>query len=182
MGTLVEDLLLLARLDAGRPLEREPVELVTLAEDAVRDARAVDPERPISASTDGPVTVLGDEARLRQVIANLIGNALVHTPPGTPVDVRVGRHDDRAVVEVVDRGPGMSDEVAGRAFERFYRADPSRSRHRGGSGLGLAIVRATVSAHGGVVTLDTEPGRGTTVRIELPSQSSGDLGAAADSG
>jgi two-component system OmpR family sensor kinase len=169
MGSLVDDLLLLARLDTGRPLEREPVELVAIAQDAVRDARAVDPDRPISASTDGPVTVLGDEARLRQVVANLVGNAMVHTPPGTPVDVRVGRLADRAVLEVVDHGPGMSDEVAARAFERFYRADPSRSRHKGGTGLGLAIVRATVSAHGGVVVLDTAPGQGTTVRVELPA-------------
>jgi two-component system OmpR family sensor kinase len=177
MGTLVDDLLLLARLDTGRPLERQPVELVAIAQDAVRDARAVDPDRPISASTDGPVTVLGDEARLRQVVANLVGNAMVHTPPGTPVDVRVARRDDTAVLEVADRGPGMSDDVASRAFERFYRADPSRSRHRGGTGLGLSIVRATVSAHGGVVALDTAPGRGTTVRIELPVEP----GAAGDS-
>jgi two-component system OmpR family sensor kinase len=171
MGTLIDDLLLLARLDQGRPLERRPVELTALADDAVRDARAVAPDRPITATTNGPVTVVGDDARLRQVIANLVGNALVHTPVGTPVDVRVSQVGDRALVEVVDRGPGMAPEVAARAFERFYRADPSRSRHRGGSGLGLAIVRATVSAHGGEVSLDSAPGRGTTVRVDLPAAS-----------
>jgi two-component system OmpR family sensor kinase len=169
MGTLIDDLLLLARLDQGRPLERRPVELTALADDAVRDARAVEPDRPITATTNGPVTVVGDDARLRQVIANLVGNALVHTPAGTPVDIRVSRTGDRAVVEVVDRGPGMAPEVAARAFERFYRADPSRSRHRGGSGLGLAIVQATVSAHGGEVSLDSAPGQGTTVRVDLPA-------------
>jgi two-component system OmpR family sensor kinase len=169
MGTLIDDLLLLARLDQGRPLERRPVELATLADDAVRDARAVSPDRPITATTNGPVTVIGDDARLRQVLANLVGNALVHTPAGTPVDVRVSRVGDRAVVEVVDHGPGMPPDVAARAFERFYRADPSRSRHRGGSGLGLAIVQATVGAHGGLVSLDSVPGQGTTVRVDLPA-------------
>jgi two-component system OmpR family sensor kinase len=168
MGSLVEDLLHLARLDEGRPLERKPVDLVALADDAVRDARAVDAGRVITAHTDGPLVVTGDEARLRQVVANLVGNALVHTPTGTPVDVRVTSDRDRAVVEVADRGPGMSDDVAARAFERFYRADPSRSRHRGGSGLGLAIVHATVKAHGGEVRLRSAIGEGTTVRVELP--------------
>ena len=168
MGSLVDDLLHLARLDEGRPLERKQVDLVALAGDAVRDARAVDAGRVITAETNGPLVVTGDEARLRQVIANLIGNALVHTPPGTPVEVRVTARHGRAVVEVADRGPGMSDEVAARAFERFYRADPSRSRHRGGSGLGLAIVHATVKAHGGEVGLRSVVGEGTTVRVELP--------------
>ena len=112
--------------------------------------------------------VTGDERRLRQVVANLVGNALVHTPPGTPVELRRPRTAGDAVVEVADHGPGMSDEVAARAFERFYRADPSRSRHRGGSGLGLAIVDATVAAHGGTTDLSSTPGEGTTVRIRLP--------------
>jgi two-component system OmpR family sensor kinase len=169
MGTLVDDLLLLARLDQGRPLDRQPVDLTEIAEDAVRDARAVDPERPISASTNGPVTVLGDDARMRQVVANLLTNALVHTPPGTPVAVRVDRAGDRAVLEVADEGPGMAADIAARAFERFFRADPSRSRHAGGTGLGLAIVQATVAAHGGVVAIDTAPGRGTRVRVEIPA-------------
>ena len=168
MGTLVDDLLLLARLDQGRPLERAPVDLAAIARDAVRDARAVDPERSVEAAVDGPVPVLGDDGRLRQVAANLVGNALVHTPPGTAVTVRATRDGDRAVLEVTDAGPGLPPEVAAHAFERFYRGDPSRSRHRGGSGLGLAIVQATVEAHGGTVALRSAPGAGTTVRVELP--------------
>jgi two-component system OmpR family sensor kinase len=169
MGSLVDDLLLLARLDQGRPLERVPVHLEQLAEDAVRDARAVDPARPISATVRQPAHVMGDDNRLRQVVANLVRNALVHTPEGTPVDVMVDRVDGRAILQVRDEGPGMSEDVAAQAFERFYRADPSRVRSRGGTGLGLAIVEATVTAHGGDVVLDTAPGHGTTVRIELPA-------------
>lgn len=168
MGALVDDLLHLARLDQGSPLEQEPVDLGALVEDAVTDARATDPDRPITASTAGEVTVRGDDRRLRQVVGNLVGNAIVHTPPTTPIEVRLRRDGDRAVLEVVDHGPGMSDQVAARAFERFYRADPARSRHRGGSGLGLAIVEATVSAHHGTVTLESAIGEGTTVRVELP--------------
>jgi two-component system OmpR family sensor kinase len=167
MGTLVEDLLHLARLDQGRPLERAPVDLEVLAADAVRDAAAVAPHRTITASTSGPTVVLGDDARLRQVIANLVGNALVHAPDAA-IEVRVGRAEERAHVEVADDGPGMAAEDAGRAFERFYRADASRHRHRGGSGLGLAIVEATVRAHGGTVSLQSAEGAGTTVRVDLP--------------
>lgn len=168
MGTLIDDMLLLARLDQGRPLERSPVDVAALVDDAARDARAVDPDRPITATTDGPLVVLGDADRLRQVVANLVANALVHTPEGTAVELRATADGATAVVEVSDRGEGMSAEDARRAFERFYRADPSRSRHRGGSGLGLAIVHATASALGGAATLESEPGRGTTVRVELP--------------
>ena len=113
--------------------------------------------------------VPGDADRLRQVVTNLVGNARVHTPPGTPVEVRTSREDERAVLEVADAGPGMPPDVAERAFERFYRADPARSRHQGGTGLGLAIVQATVAAHGGSVSLCTAPGKGTTVRVELPT-------------
>jgi two-component system OmpR family sensor kinase len=171
MGTLVDDLLLLARLDQGRPLERAPVDLAPIAADAVRDARAVQPDRLVTALTDGPVPVLGDDGRLRQVVANLVGNALVHTPPGTAVEVRASRAGDRAVLEIADAGPGMDPEVAAQAFDRFFRGDPSRSRHRGGSGLGLAIVQATVAAHGGTVGLHTAPGWGTVVRVELPLSS-----------
>jgi two-component system OmpR family sensor kinase len=168
MGSLVDDLLHLTRLDQGRPLESQAVDLSLLADDAARDARAVDPERAIEAVTDGPVVVTGDEFRLRQVVANVVGNALVHTPPGTPIEIHARREDGRAVLAVTDHGPGMSADVAAHAFERFYRADPARSRHRGGSGLGLSIVQATLNAHGGTASLDTAPGRGTTVRIELP--------------
>ena len=170
MGSLVDDLLRLARLDQGRPLEREPVDLTQLAADGVRDALAVQPDRTITAVTPEVVTVLGDESHLRQVIANLVTNALLHAP-GAPIEVRVRQSEAGAIVEVVDEGPGMTDADASRAFERFYRADASRSRHQGGSGLGLSIVDATVRAHGGTVSLITAPGAGTTVRLELPAAS-----------
>ncbi|MGE3621380.1 MAG: sensor histidine kinase [Acidimicrobiia bacterium] len=169
MGSLVDDLLTLARLDQGRPMEHDPVDLAVVARDAVRDAGAVDPARPITADVPAEaVVVVGDELRLRQVVANVMGNALVHTPPGTPVHVRLRAEGPHAVLEVTDQGPGMSAQDAARAFERFYRADPARARHRGGSGLGLSIVEATVGAHGGAVGLRTAPGQGTTVRFELP--------------
>jgi two-component system, OmpR family, sensor kinase len=169
MGSLVEDLLVLARLDQGRPLLREPVDLDLLARDAARDAGAVDPDHPVTATTGGGVVVVGDGDRLRQVVGNLVANALVHTPPGTPVEIRTAREGDRGVLEVRDAGPGMPPEVAERVFERFFRADPARSRHRGGSGLGLSIVHATVAAHGGVVSVRSAPGAGTTLRVELPA-------------
>jgi two-component system OmpR family sensor kinase len=165
---LIDDLLLLARLDQGRPLGQAPVDLGVLAVDAAADARARAPERRVTASVSEGVLVNGDEHRLRQLVANLVGNALVHTPPTAPIEARVRTDNGSAVLEVHDDGPGMSPDVAARAFERFYRADPSRSRHHGGSGLGLAIVRAIVDAHGGTVTLDTSLGKGTTVRVELP--------------
>jgi two-component system, OmpR family, sensor kinase len=164
-------MLLLARLDQGRPLASEPVDLAALADDAARDARAVAPARSISSSLPsppGPLVVRGDADRLRQVLANVVGNALVHTPPSAPISISAERIDERAVVTVRDGGQGMPPEVADRVFERFYRADPSRSRHRGGSGLGLAIVQATVAAHGGDVALTTAPGEGTTVRLSFP--------------
>jgi two-component system OmpR family sensor kinase len=171
MGALVDDLLQLARLDQGRPLDRVPVDLGRLAEDAVQDARAVEPDRTILAAVPEPVTVIGDQARLHQVVANLLANARVHAP-GAAIEVRVHRDGDSAVVEVHDDGPGMSDADAARAFERFYRADASRSRHHGGSGLGLSIVDATVRAHGGSASITSAPGRGTTVRLELPLRAS----------
>jgi two-component system OmpR family sensor kinase len=169
MGSLIDDLLLLARLDQGRQLEQEPVDLAELAQDAVQDARAVDPSRLIDADGDAAVRVVGDDGRLRQVVANLVRNAVVHTPPGTPVHVHVRNEVGAAVLEVEDEGPGMTGDVAARAFERFYRADPARSRHRGGSGLGLAIVQATVAAHGGHVSVRSQPGCGATFRVELPA-------------
>jgi two-component system OmpR family sensor kinase len=168
MGDLVDDMLLLARLDEGRPLDQSRVDVAALAEDAGRDARAVDPERDVVVRVEGRLEVMGDGDRLRQVIANLVGNALVHTPSSARLDIRARRDGDRAVVEVSDRGEGMPPDVLGQAFDRFYRADPSRSRHRGGSGLGLAIVQAAVAAHGGEVALDSTPGEGTTARITLP--------------
>jgi two-component system OmpR family sensor kinase len=169
MGSLVDDLLHLARLDQGRPLEREPVDLAAIARDAVADALAVEPDRAITAEASSAVTVVGDEARLRQVVSNLVANALVHAP-GAPIEVRATVEGGSGVVAVTDHGPGMAADDADRAFERFYRADASRDRHHGGSGLGLSIVDATVRAHGGSATLTSGP-EGTTVRVEIPIES-----------
>jgi two-component system OmpR family sensor kinase len=158
----------LARLDQGRELERVPVDLGAVVTDAGRDAQATDPERPVTVEVADRVVVAGDERLLRQVVTNLTGNALVHTDPDVAVTLRAAVEGDRAVLEVRDAGPGMRPEVAERVFERFYRADPSRSRHRGGSGLGLAIVHATVIAHGGEISVTTAPGEGTTFLVTLP--------------
>jgi two-component system OmpR family sensor kinase len=169
MGVLVDDLLLLARLDQGRPLEREPVELVALVDDAVADARAVEPDRPITFEPPGRrVVVSGDDVRLHQVVANLLSNARIHTPEGTAVAVKVDVDGTDAVVEVADQGPGMTPEAAAHVFERFYRADSSRNRRNGGAGLGLAIVAAVVGAHGGRVTALSAPGQGARFVVHLP--------------
>ena len=171
MGLLVEELLLLARLDQQRPLETFPVDLLVVASDAVHDAQAVAPDRAISLDVNGdaPAVVVGDDARLRQVFANLLTNALVHTPAGTPVRVRLQSDDEHVAVEVTDTGPGMDQEQASRVFERFYRADPSRTRASGGYGLGLSIVAALVAAHGGTVGVTSAPGEGATFRVVLPA-------------
>ena len=239
MGVLVEDMLLLARLDQQRPLENRPVDLLTLAADAVHDARVMAPERSIdlTVGAGAALIVLGDEVRLRQVIGNLMSNALIHTPDGTPVEVRIrsGTLDDAfapgpppaagppraagappapvpppvpgpppgpappgpgappgrmprpgspgpppaVVLEVADRGPGLTPDQAERVFERFYRADQARARHAGGAGLGLAIVAALVMAHGGAVRVEPTPGGGATFRIALPLAPEA-LGPAAD--
>ena len=171
MGLLVEDLLLLARLDQQHPLDRVPVDLLALADDAVHDARAADSARSVRlevGSTDPPPVVTGDERRLRQVLANLVGNALRHTPPGTHVTVRVGTEQGHAALTVSDDGPGLSTEEARRVFERFYRADPSRGRDDGGTGLGLAIVAALVAEHDGEITVKTTSGHGARFRVTLP--------------
>lgn len=180
MGRLVEEMLLLAKLDEQRPLETQPVDLVALARDAVIDAKASSPDRPIElvvelASTEEPhAMVTGDIDRLRQVIANVLSNALVHTDGHEPITVTVKTDGgDTAHVAVSDSGDGMSPEVAHRVTERFFRADPARSRHRGGSGLGLSIVDAAVTAHGGDVTITSVEGIGTTVTITLPAAASG---------
>ena len=175
MGLLVEDLLLLARLDQQRPLSLGPVDLGHLAGDAVHDARTLQPDRSVSlhldeSLTDAPV-VQGDEARLRQVIGNLVTNALTHTPTAARVTISLAEdaeQPDAVVLRVADEGPGMPAEDAARVFERFYRADASRTREAGGTGLGLAIVASLVGAHGGTVALDTAPGRGATFTVRLP--------------
>ncbi len=170
MGRLVEDMLMLAKLDEERPLETRAVDIAALAIDAAADARATAPNRSITVeAAEIPAVVTGDEDRLRQVIANVVGNAVVHTEPDAPIIVRVASDGTDVTLEVEDRGHGMSPEIAERVTERFFRADPARSRHRGGSGLGLSIVDATVSAHGGTVEIDTELGRGTIVRLTMPA-------------
>lgn len=168
MSVLVEDLLLLARLDEGRPLERERVQLDELVGEAVETARALDPDRPVELEAD-PVAVLGDRDRLRQIVDNLLSNVRSHTPAGSPARVVVGRENGRAVIEVSDTGPGLTPEELDRIFERFYRADGSRSRASGGVGLGLSIVAAVARAHGGSVGAQSDAGRGATFRIELPA-------------
>lgn len=178
MSGLVEDLLMLARLDDERPLERLPVDLTVVAADAVQDARARDPERRISlvglAGPLAPTTVGGDEPRLRQVLGNLLTNAIAHTPPESPIEVAVGvTTEGVAGLEVRDHGRGIDPGAARRVFERFFRADPARSRSRGGgSGLGLAIVAAIVQRHGGRVGVGQTPGGGATFVVHLPSADS----------
>jgi two-component system, OmpR family, sensor kinase len=177
MGLLVDDLLLLARLDQQRPFEHGPVDLQVLATDAVEAARATAPEREIRLDlpvdeADGQLVVAGDEPRLRQVLSNLLDNALAYSPADAPITLLGGhtRRDGRdlAFVQVRDRGPGLAPEQAERVFERFYRTDKARSRAQGGTGLGLSIVSAITAAHGGTVELDTAPGEGATFRVLLP--------------
>lgn len=169
MSRLVDDLLLLAHLDQRRPLNVEIVDLSALTADAVADARVREPDRPIDyAGPAEPVFVAADADRLRQVLANLVGNALVHTPDETPVRVGLSRDGTQARLVVADKGPGLPPEQVARLFERFYRADPSRSRARGGSGLGLAIVEAVVQASGGTVGCVSAPGAGTSFEVRLP--------------
>lgn len=184
MGALVNDLLVLARLDEGRPIAREDVDLVALARDSVQDLHALDPTRDVAvvplvaaAAADDPagrvpdtLVVEGDGDRLRQVVTNLIGNVARHTPAGTPAEIALGvrRADGVAVLEVRDHGPGLTEEQGKRIFERFYRADSSRTRESGGSGLGMAIVAAIVGTHGGHVEVAPTAGGGLTVRVTLP--------------
>ncbi|WP_410874547.1 ATP-binding protein [Nocardia sp. A7] len=183
MGLLVEDLLMLARLDAQRPVELSPVDLLAVAGDAVHSARAVEAaegqHRPITLEiADGPGTleILGDEHRLRQVLTNLLDNARTHTLDGTSITVRLTPAPDEVQFEVADTGPGLTTEDANHVFERFYRADISRTRRStgsdsakgSGSGLGLSIVAALVAAHGGTVRVETTPGGGATFVVRLP--------------
>ena len=168
MSALVDDMLLIARLDQGRPLETKPVDLQVIARDAAADARAVAPQREITLDAPANVMVSGDDTRLRQVVGNLVRNALVHTPPRSPVEIRVATHNGSATLSVADHGPGLPPADQERVFEPFYRADASRSRDSGGAGLGLSIVNAVVSAHGGNVSVKETTGGGATFEVELP--------------
>jgi two-component system OmpR family sensor kinase len=168
MGDLVDELLLLAQLDQGQPLDRQPVDVAAVVEAAVDAARAADPERSIGVDSQSPLVVLAAESRLRQMVDNLLTNARVHTPPETAIDVRLTGEDGQVVLEVADEGPGVPAEEADRIFERFYRTDRSRSRRQGGAGLGLAIVRSVVEAYGGTVIYRSRPGGGSIFRVALP--------------
>jgi two-component system OmpR family sensor kinase len=168
MSLLVDDLLLLARLDDGRPLERDAVHLDEVVGEAVETAQTVDPDRPIELSAERAVVVTGDRDPLRQIVDNLLANVRAHTPAGTPASVSVRRRNGTAEIAVTDSGPGLDEEHLEHVFERFYRADPSRARASGGIGLGLAIVAAVAEAHGGTVSASSRPGHGTTFSISLP--------------
>jgi two-component system, OmpR family, sensor kinase len=170
MGRLVDDLLLLARFDADLPLQRRPVDLASIAAEAVAQARLVNPDRPITLEAPEPVVACVDGERIRQVIDNLIGNATQHTPPASPVLVSVCHECGTAQITVTDCGPGMTAEQAAHVFERFYRADEARSRARGGTGLGLAIAASLTAAHGGAISVETSPGQGASFRVCLPAE------------
>ena len=168
MGALVDDLLLLARLDQGRELENCAVDLEALVRDAVADARVADPSRTISVRIAAPLFVEGDAMRLHQVLANLLRNAVVHTPLRSPVEVVLHQDHGSALIDVIDHGRGIPDGQRAAIFQRFHRADPGRSGDQGGSGLGLSIAAAVVSAHDGDITVLTTAGGGATFRVELP--------------
>lgn len=174
MGSLVEDLLLLARLDQAREMESKPVDINKVVEDAVISARAAGPSHPVSLNTSGDeIFILGDEARIHQVVANLLANARAHTPAGTPIDVSIKGADDAIEIEVADKGPGLSAEDQEHIFERFYRADSSRVRTGSdGSGLGLSIVDAVMRAHGGSVSVQSGLGNGATFTLRFPKEKS----------
>ena len=185
MGVLVDDLLLLARLDRQRPLDARTVDMLGIAVDALHDARVVAPDRTINLTVASPeaALVIGDEVGLRQVVGNLMNNAITHTPDGTPIDITIsvraeapvpfashnrGAGEPIVILEVADHGAGLSGEQREHVFERFYRTDRSRTRKAGGTGLGLAIVNSMISAHGGRVWVDTTPGGGATFGFGLP--------------
>jgi two-component system OmpR family sensor kinase len=169
MSVLVEDLLTLARLDATPAPRRAHVDLAALAADAVEDARATAPEREIALEAAAPAFVSGDPHRLHQVLANLVGNALAHTPSGTPIEVSVSQDGDSVIASVRDHGPGLPDGSAERLFDRFWRAKGGRERGKAGAGLGLAIVRGVVETHGGRVSAQNAPGGGAVFTVRLPA-------------
>jgi two-component system OmpR family sensor kinase len=170
MSRLVDELLSLARMEHRPALWLRAVDLRELVHDGVADLRAQQPQRPVSVTCpgDGPVEVRGDEAKLRQVVGNLLSNVRVHTPAESPVTVGLLSRSGDAVLSITDTGPGMREEDASRVFDRFFRADPDRARATGGSGLGMSIVEAVIHAHDGAVAVETAPGAGLTVRVTLP--------------
>jgi two-component system OmpR family sensor kinase len=169
MGALVEDLLMLARLDQSRDLVNSPVNLTELVTEAVESARAAGPEHPITLDLPDEAFVLGDARKIHQVVANLLANARIHTPAGTPISISINSNEDGTTISIADSGPGLSEEDQARIFERFYRADPSRNRsNEEGSGLGLSIVDAVMQAHGGKVGVTSKLGEGATFTVFFP--------------
>jgi two-component system, OmpR family, sensor kinase len=169
MGGLVDDLLTLARSDRGTVVERVPVDLAEVVDDAVAGLRAAHPERQVSVTDRGPLTVLGDRNQLLQVLTNVLTNAAVHATAPVPIQVTAAQEGPEVVVRVVDGGPGLPPEQAAQVFDRFWRADAARTRVRGGSGLGMSIVAALVADHGGRVSFDSDVATGTTVTLRLPA-------------
>ena len=178
MRVLIDELALLARLDRARPLDLDPVDLAALASEVVEDARVINPDRTFTLHAAGPATLLGDAPRLQQVLQNLVGNAVQHTPPGSPIEVTVRPAPTESAeaggrmhtLLVTDHGPGIPVEDRAHVFTRFWRGDASRARHTGGAGLGLAIVSSIVAAHGGTSEVISQVGQGTTIRVRLPVQ------------
>jgi two-component system OmpR family sensor kinase len=166
MGTLVDDLFLLAQLDQERPLRLEPVDMAELAERAAAGLRVSAPDRSVAVEADGPALVVGDGHRMRQVIDNLLVNAVIHTPPEAAIEVTVGDAGDSVLLTVHDDGPGIDRADSTRIFQPFFRSDPSRARSSGGAGLGLAIAAAIVGAHGGTIVV--APGPGATFEVRIP--------------
>lgn len=170
MGALVDDLLLLSKLDRGLPLETSTVDLASMLDDAALDAGAVQPERTITVDTERPLTCTADPLRIHQVVAAVVANALVYSPSDTPIELRGSRRDGAVVIDIVDHGPGLDADAAAHVFERFYRGDESRARSTGGSGLGLSIAKSIVEAHGGRIAVHSSPGAGCTFTIALPTR------------
>jgi two-component system OmpR family sensor kinase len=172
MGSLVEDLLLLARMDEARPHALEPVDLTHLIEESVASARAAGPDHPITLEVADDLYVLGDSKRIHQALGNLLANSRTHTPSGTAISVLARSGEFETTIAVADSGPGLSEQDQSRVFERFFRVDPSRARQAGeGSGLGLSIVDAVMKAHGGSVSVSSKLGKGATFTLHFPINS-----------
>jgi two-component system, OmpR family, sensor kinase len=169
MGVLVEDLLTLARLEEQRPVAHERVDLAAIVADAADDARVTDRERSIEVDSDGPAVLAGDAHQLHQLVGNLVRNALVHTPTGTPIELSLQREAGELLLEVRDHGPGLPDEDPDVLFQRFWRAESGRERGKGGAGLGLAIVARVAEAHGGRVSAANAPDGGACFSVRLPA-------------